>query len=114
MGCEICGRSSCTKSFHSLEAQERHDQAVELSSTGSFDLAVEILDLRDMVNKLEESLNKAVSDGEDGICKAFKQAQEETAKRCAEVCEEQVTADHLKIVGKAFANAIRKELGLDE
>ena len=25
MSCEICGRSSCTRSFHSLEDQEKHD-----------------------------------------------------------------------------------------
>ena len=25
MSCEICGRSSCTRSFHSLEAQEEFD-----------------------------------------------------------------------------------------
>ena len=25
MGCEICGRSSCMKSFHSLEEQEEFD-----------------------------------------------------------------------------------------
>lgn len=26
MACEICGRSSCTRSFHSLEAQEEFDK----------------------------------------------------------------------------------------
>lgn len=26
MGCEICGRSACTRSFHSLEAQEEFDR----------------------------------------------------------------------------------------
>lgn len=25
MSCEICGRGSCTRSFHSLAAQEAHD-----------------------------------------------------------------------------------------
>jgi len=25
MACEICGRTSCTRSFHSLEEQERFD-----------------------------------------------------------------------------------------
>lgn len=29
-------------------------------------------------------------------------------ERCAKVCEEIVKADHLKIIGKAFAEAIRK------
>lgn len=26
MSCEICGRGSCTRSFHSLEAQEEYDE----------------------------------------------------------------------------------------
>lgn len=26
MGCEICGRSNCTRSFHSLEAQAEFDK----------------------------------------------------------------------------------------
>lgn len=26
MGCEICGRSACTRSFHSLEEQEEFDR----------------------------------------------------------------------------------------
>ena len=26
MGCEICGRGACTRSFHSLEEQEEFDQ----------------------------------------------------------------------------------------
>ena len=26
MSCEICGRNSCTRSFHSLEMQERFDR----------------------------------------------------------------------------------------
>ena len=26
MGCEICGRSSCTSSFHSLEEQNNFDE----------------------------------------------------------------------------------------
>lgn len=29
MGCRICGRSSCTESFHSLEAIERFDSGVD-------------------------------------------------------------------------------------
>ena len=26
MGCELCGRSSCTRSFHSLEEQDEFDR----------------------------------------------------------------------------------------
>ena len=29
MSCEICGRGSCTRSFHSLEAQEEFDMTPE-------------------------------------------------------------------------------------
>jgi hypothetical protein len=29
MGCEICGRNSCTKSFHSLEEQEAFDNLAD-------------------------------------------------------------------------------------
>lgn len=31
MSCEICGRSSCTRSFHSIEAQEDFDARKEMS-----------------------------------------------------------------------------------
>lgn len=29
MSCEICGRNSCTKSFHPIEAQESHDEVTD-------------------------------------------------------------------------------------
>ena len=29
MGCEICGRNSCTASFHSLEEQQNFDQVAD-------------------------------------------------------------------------------------
>lgn len=29
MGCEICGRGSCTKSFHSLEEQSNFDDVAD-------------------------------------------------------------------------------------
>ena len=29
MGCEICGRSSCTKSFHSLDEQDNFDNVAD-------------------------------------------------------------------------------------
>lgn len=29
MGCEICGRGSCTKSFHSLEEQNNFDNIAD-------------------------------------------------------------------------------------
>ena len=31
MTCEICKRSSCTRSFHSIEEQERYDARQEMS-----------------------------------------------------------------------------------
>ena len=29
MSCDICGRSSCTESFHSLEEQEQYEKVIE-------------------------------------------------------------------------------------
>ena len=29
MSCEICGRSNCTRSFHSLESQEQFDEMAD-------------------------------------------------------------------------------------
>lgn len=29
MGCEICGRNSCTRSFHSLEEQSQFDSVAD-------------------------------------------------------------------------------------
>lgn len=29
MGCEICGRNSCTKSFHSIEEQQSFDKMAD-------------------------------------------------------------------------------------
>lgn len=31
MSCEICGRGSCTRSFHSIEAQEEFDERQSMS-----------------------------------------------------------------------------------
>lgn len=31
MGCEICGRGNCTRSFHSLEEQEEHDNVADVT-----------------------------------------------------------------------------------
>jgi len=30
MSCEICGKNSCTRSFHSLEDQSEFDEKIEL------------------------------------------------------------------------------------
>jgi len=42
MGCEICGRNSCMRSFHSLDAQERHDNP-----------EIEVEELNSEIDKLE-------------------------------------------------------------
>lgn len=44
--CDICGRSSCCPSFHSLEEQERYEEVIEL-----FDKARE---LRDRIRNEEQ------------------------------------------------------------
>ena len=51
MSCDICGRGSCTQSFHSLWEQERYEKVIEL-----FEQARSLRDeLRDMDAPEEES-----------------------------------------------------------
>jgi hypothetical protein len=50
MSCEICGRSSCTRSFHSLKAQEDFDTVANLSER---ELKLIVLDLREEVAELK-------------------------------------------------------------
>ncbi len=47
MGCRICGRGACCKSFHSLEEQENYDNMY-----GGFELKID--ELNDEIKKLEE------------------------------------------------------------
>ena len=35
MACEICGRSSCTRAFHSLAEQEEHDNQTAAAQVSS-------------------------------------------------------------------------------
>lgn len=56
MSCEICGRSSCTRSFHSIEAQERHDEKQEMSDDVD-ELRELVLTLKEEVKKLEKTIN---------------------------------------------------------
>ena len=54
MSCEICRRSSCTRSFHSLESQNRHDEIINLSEHNTtIDLAEMVYDLQEQVKQLE-------------------------------------------------------------
>ena len=46
MSCEICGRSSCTRSFHSFEEQERHDDPEKYWSDIAQELEFELEKLR--------------------------------------------------------------------
>ncbi len=45
MSCEICGRGSCVRSFHSLEEQELYDERCEMS-TDVTELQEEIQELK--------------------------------------------------------------------
>ena len=58
MTCAICGRSSCTRSFHSLEEQDLHD---ELSAMDERQLWGEIADLRNQVAELKEQVSSLES-----------------------------------------------------
>lgn len=52
MSCEICGRSSCIRSFHSLEQQERFDKKQSMSDNID-DLREEILSLEEEIYRLK-------------------------------------------------------------
>lgn len=56
MSCDICSRSSCTNSFHSIEEQRRFSDVID-----AFDRA---RDLRDNVRKEIEEEEKAQSEQE--------------------------------------------------
>ncbi len=45
MSCRICGRNSCTESFHSLKEQEEHEETF-----GKYEDKID-----DLVDKLKES-----------------------------------------------------------
>ena len=53
MSCEICGRSSCTRSFHSLEAQELFD---EMNGKDRDDLINDVVELRAKLAAAREKL----------------------------------------------------------
>lgn len=48
MSCEICGRGACTRSFHSLEDQDRFDARQEMSD----DVGV----LRELLQEAQEEI----------------------------------------------------------
>jgi hypothetical protein len=56
MSCQICGKNSCSKSFHSLTEQEAHEEATEK--------AIEALKAR-LINKINRSSFWIDKDGED-------------------------------------------------
>jgi predicted nuclease with TOPRIM domain len=58
MYCEICGRSSCTRSLHSIEAQEEFDEREEMSEN-VYDLRCEIQELRAQIKELEIELTES-------------------------------------------------------
>ena len=52
MSCEICGRSGCTRSFHSLGQQEKYDERQEMSDDVE-ELRLEIQELREEIEVLD-------------------------------------------------------------
>ena len=64
MACEICGRSSCTRSFHSLEAQREFDERQEMSSDVE-DLRLELQGARVELKAIHEEIN-ATKEGKCG------------------------------------------------
>lgn len=58
MSCEICGRNSCSYSFHSIGEQERYDEQFSKHED-------KISDLKDRISQLEkenEILQKLLTD----------------------------------------------------
>jgi len=51
MACRICGRSSCSESFHSIDAQERFDARERISD--------ELADLKERAEKAERERDEA-------------------------------------------------------
>ena len=51
MGCRICGRGSCTQSFHSLEEQQEHEEIY-----GMWEDKIE--ELNNEIKKLKKDNNK--------------------------------------------------------
>lgn len=65
MGCEICGRNSCIRSFHSLEVQERFDARQKMSDDVEV-LRQEIQELQDRISELEQE-NRKIDELENQI-----------------------------------------------
>lgn len=55
MSCSICRRGSCTRSFHSIEEQERFDAREEMSDDVET-LREEVQELQDRIAELEDEL----------------------------------------------------------
>ena len=55
MSCSICHRSSCTRSFHSIEEQERFDARQEMSDDVD-SLREEVQELQERVSELEDEI----------------------------------------------------------
>ena len=67
MGCKICGRSSCTSSFHSIEDQVAFDERQTMSS--------DVNELRFEIQCLRETMADIIVD---------------TIEECAKTCENMV------------------------
>ena len=63
MACEICGRASCMRSFHSIEDQERFDARKEMSS--------DVDELRSEIQDLKEDMTSVRNDAIEDVAKTF-------------------------------------------
>lgn len=59
MSCAICGRSSCTRSFHALEEQEQYDRISRLSDRQMISM---IIDLESEVASLKQEIENIQKD----------------------------------------------------
>ena len=62
MTCEICGRCSCTRSFHPLEVQEHFDKYSGMSTR---ELIEECMDKDNEIADLKKKINEIKNGQED-------------------------------------------------
>ena len=66
MGCELCGRSTCIRSFHSIEEQEDHDKTKDDVMNERDALRARIEDVEGMAKVIFESeMDKTIEWGDN-------------------------------------------------
>lgn len=70
MSCSICGRSSCTESFHSIEEQtEQRDFSLVALESKNAELHARVTQLEEALKVAKEEIHRYFVDSWFGICK---------------------------------------------